>query len=382
MSLSIAEVTALAEHGAVIPNVYVRNVKKWERAPYASQYEAILNLPNCIANGEITDAYFDARTRKLDGTDYREFVSRAKDRLSILLSSVPVERLREVARRLIVSRGDAPDTQSALIETLAAASANNFGYLRVLGPDYLYRGIEEHLETPNAERIVEAFGVIRASKHVFASPLTAALGGLFICPNFAEVIGNLFIRPEHSDQAMDRIEQLRKQAPLLQFLYERVSHIHRQEYQTLAGAAPPLAVLVTKDFRQRTQMIWEMQRAIARSFAQDGKVEEPKLDDLRCLYQDRARMITSVHTTVETIGGNLEKPIQIAHAMGELLHWCTFGHPTGHSYVQDGTLDFAEAAALEASRMADLAAAITFHWPGDRSLFYRRTVQLEELARS
>jgi len=93
-------------------------------------------------------------------------------------------------------------------------------------------------------------------------------------------------------------------------------------------------------------------------------------------------MITSVHTTVETIGGNLEKPIQIAHAMGELLHWCTFGHPTGHSYVQDGTLDFAEAAALEASRMADLAAAITFHWPGDRSLFYRRTVQLEELARS
>ncbi len=376
--LNISEVTALAEHEAIIPNVFARNVEAWEREPHASEYTTMLSLKHCVANGEITDAYLNARSVARDGTDYREFVSKQRNILEASLRRLPEDRLRNIAAKLKIGREDKPDSPEALIQGLARIYSNNFGYLKILGRDYVYEAVRKLLESGVEKSVIEAFGVIRACKHVFASPLTSALGGYFVCPQFVLSFRDMFMPQSESDRLAERIEKLLHQKQLLEFLYKRISQIQINESRALSESKPPLAVLVQKDFKHRTQLIWEMHQAIARDFAERGIMHEPKLNELEKIYDDRRKIVAGVRSTVHSTTKILEKPISVAsgvlrtlESMG-LVHWHMLGME----------LELSEGVALEGERLAHVAGLIAEHWPGDRSLFCRRAVEYVGLARN
>jgi hypothetical protein len=132
--ISISDMTRLAEVGAVLPNLYSRNIDEWVTEPEISkQYEGLLR--RTIAQGEIADAYLEQHQRAKDGSSYSEFIGKCREPIVRAIYALPRHRLRAAATHLSMGLRASGEDDQKLADEIASISARNFGYLKVFAPE-------------------------------------------------------------------------------------------------------------------------------------------------------------------------------------------------------------------------------------------------------
>ena len=146
----------LVERMLLLPNLYIRDPKKWEGKEHLNRL-----LKKAWVNGERVDHYLRARDDKFD-----DMVNRREEFLKGIWIGLDNQTQKVLA-------GEANVRQT---EDVPMVVGKRWAYLDVLEPL-----ASEDLESLFEEyRYVDAFKYLGATKHLFASPITAALGGHFV----------------------------------------------------------------------------------------------------------------------------------------------------------------------------------------------------------
>jgi len=360
---SIEEMTTLAEKGVIIPNIYERNPAEWSKVPdIERKYRQLLN--HAIVNGEITDTYLDLRQRAHDGRSYSAFVGDVREQLNRALTHVPEDQLRAIARGLNLIESLAAESLNGFVDGIATTVAYNYGYLEAFAPQPIRDLVRLKLTSRIPRDIIEALKLIRVCKHAFASPLTTALGGHFIWPQFARDARDLFDKNVDSNEWANQFRVLKEKRELVKYVYESAIRAQFRVDRFPLTPTDALGVLLSHDFRERTQLIWDLNEAVTKKLS-EGEIESESMKELDRL---RREMDTQLRTTKAVLGSEVAIGVGgAAFFAGTYLHWPVIAGVLGLAAGVAGAPRIIQAAAW-AKRV------------NDRSLFFSSVTKLDSMA--
>jgi len=155
--ISIRTAEELVEAGRLLPNLYARSPEQWHGF---NHFQGLVQ--RSTVNGERVDAYLRARDDRYD--DYRE---RRSDILSRQLGIL--EQRDKPQADFFVADSRSPR------ETACRVMGTRWAYLDILAPS-----ASEHVAgLVEDTKLRQAADFIRTTKHLYVSPITAAIGGHF-----------------------------------------------------------------------------------------------------------------------------------------------------------------------------------------------------------
>jgi len=271
ISVRVAE--ELAERRILIPNLWARTPAAWK--PEHQHLAGLVKLAQ--VNGERVDTYFRTRNHRYD-----KLIEAHTDMLKKLI--VPIAKMNPARVEDLVK-----SSRSRTQKEMPKIIGTRWAYLDVLAPH-----ASEYVSQLVADgKLEEASDFIRVTKHVYVSPISAAIGGNFTWgPNDIarlETIGSSlaepirFSRETHYFQKPERLE----------FLIQHITGVPRIRVLADCEAQTIVQTLENRELAETKDLFFKTMDVMSK-LAQKGEVKTGQVTDWVRLHKEIRRQIRSL----------------------------------------------------------------------------------------